>query len=463
MSRKRKKSRQGQQPSLPAPAQAPAATPALRFNRGDAVTVKKGIVDPDFPDIPLGGWTGKVIDIDRESNPPLVLVEWIEDTIRQIHPAFRDQCEDEGLEIETMWLDPGDLEPAGHGPVLIDQPILPERDAGESDDDEADDDEADDEVPIDQDQARRILTALGHAGDPGPLPPVNEENLRQYHRYLSGKLTFPAKGKYYDDPLDPSERGLPVTLNGLGTEEQNVGEFGLLVETGVQGEPGEGKLMLPLSKIEILGDEAPRRLVMDYTWWFSMGRMEAMLGEGAGAKGDPRVVWRALRTTAMLGAVGGAIAGAVIATHNIQIALWISVLLFGVLGYLVGTRFGLLMGVMNQIPNGASLGGIFGALGGGLVGVLAAALAMTCLGSVPGSIAGNLLGRGLAALGWRPLSRFTWTFFGAGVGALVMAYLTDPEAMLRGIGWGALIGAGVTLFLIVGLMGAVLAATTRRE
>ena len=29
-----------------------------RFQVGDKVRVKYGVIDPDFPDIPLGGWTG---------------------------------------------------------------------------------------------------------------------------------------------------------------------------------------------------------------------------------------------------------------------------------------------------------------------------------------------------------------------------------------------------------------------
>ena len=33
---------------------------APRFQIGAAVTVRRGTRDPDFPDIPLGGWTGTV-------------------------------------------------------------------------------------------------------------------------------------------------------------------------------------------------------------------------------------------------------------------------------------------------------------------------------------------------------------------------------------------------------------------
>ena len=34
----------------------PTAPP--RFEPGAKVRVKRGVIDPDFPDIPLGGWAG---------------------------------------------------------------------------------------------------------------------------------------------------------------------------------------------------------------------------------------------------------------------------------------------------------------------------------------------------------------------------------------------------------------------
>jgi hypothetical protein len=34
-----------------------------RFTVGDKVRVRSGVSDPDFPDMPLGGWTGTVTEI----------------------------------------------------------------------------------------------------------------------------------------------------------------------------------------------------------------------------------------------------------------------------------------------------------------------------------------------------------------------------------------------------------------
>ena len=43
---------------------------------GAPVRVKSGVVDPDFPDITLSGWTGTVAEVDDTTQPPLVRVVW---------------------------------------------------------------------------------------------------------------------------------------------------------------------------------------------------------------------------------------------------------------------------------------------------------------------------------------------------------------------------------------------------
>jgi hypothetical protein len=39
------------------------------FAVGSRVRVKAGTKDPDFPDVPLGGWTDQVQEINHEASP----------------------------------------------------------------------------------------------------------------------------------------------------------------------------------------------------------------------------------------------------------------------------------------------------------------------------------------------------------------------------------------------------------
>src|SRR5579884_1159266 len=79
--------------------------------------VKLGTTDPDFPNIPLGGWAGTIRDVNQRSNPPIYLIERNRHTLDYMHPVYRKRCERDGLELESMWLGENDIEPDGSGPV----------------------------------------------------------------------------------------------------------------------------------------------------------------------------------------------------------------------------------------------------------------------------------------------------------------------------------------------------------
>ena len=91
--KKKRKSSKPRKPSVPP-----------KFNVGDRVRVKYGVADPDFSDIPLGGWAGTITEVDRRGRMPLFLVEWDQYTLDHMHPVFRKRCDRDGLEETTSWL-----------------------------------------------------------------------------------------------------------------------------------------------------------------------------------------------------------------------------------------------------------------------------------------------------------------------------------------------------------------------
>ena len=76
----------------------------LRFKTGDKVRVKYGVTVPDFEDIPLGGWTGTVTEVEQAGDPITYDIEWDTRTLAGMHPVYRKRCERDGLEFESMSL-----------------------------------------------------------------------------------------------------------------------------------------------------------------------------------------------------------------------------------------------------------------------------------------------------------------------------------------------------------------------
>jgi hypothetical protein len=211
---------------------------SCRFKPGDEVRVRQGVRDPDFPDIPLGGWAGTVKEIHHAKGETTLLIEWNRATLGGMHPIYKKRCERDGLELESMWLDDEDLEPDDGSPMSIEQPtsIITK--------------------PLsEKDQDDRVRMALGLTHD-DPLPDVSRKTLRAYHRFLAANLKFPFTVK-------AGRGGASLTIRRLlDPKEYDLEEDeGLLCEARSR----EGPFDIPLSDID---DGVRNHLIWDYNYWF---------------------------------------------------------------------------------------------------------------------------------------------------------------------------------------------------
>jgi hypothetical protein len=211
-----------------------------RFKIGNKVRVRSGVRDPDFPDIPLGGWAGMVKEVEQAKGETTYLIAWDQATLRDMHPVYKKRCEREGLELETMWLGDEDLEPNDGNPAPIEQPTsIVMKPLSEKDQDD------------------RVRMALGLTHD-DPLPDVSGKTLRAYHRYLAANLRFPFRARSDAD-------GISLTVHRLPDPK----EYDLDEDDGLlcKARNREGSFLTPLSEIDEAG-AGNRKFVGDYGYWF---------------------------------------------------------------------------------------------------------------------------------------------------------------------------------------------------
>jgi hypothetical protein len=224
-----------------------SATP--RFKVGDKVRVKSGVSDPDFPDMPLGGWTGTVTEIIEHEGQINCVFKLDNRTLASIHPIYRKRCERDGLDFERMGLGEEDLEIDDGTPVTIEQPTEIKTQPLSMDD---------------QDDRIRAVFALTHDD---LLPKVSYEQQQLYYNYLLTHLTFPFRARFWKKLSRDSSKLVRLTVTGLyNFDDYDVEEgYGLI---GVGKYPG-GEIEFPLIEIESIEDSTNRQLIQDYAYWLA--------------------------------------------------------------------------------------------------------------------------------------------------------------------------------------------------
>lgn len=77
---------------------------------GSPVTVRGGVTMPEFPDLVIGGWTGKVIESQGSGEKLKYIIEWDAAIQEQLPDAYKQQCESQGLCTDMVCLVASDLE-----------------------------------------------------------------------------------------------------------------------------------------------------------------------------------------------------------------------------------------------------------------------------------------------------------------------------------------------------------------
>lgn len=91
--------------------------PQPKFAVGSNVRVKKGVNAPHYPDMPMGGWRGKVY----QASGTVYFVHWSGATLQAMHSIHRERRQGDSIDCRDMWLEEGLLEADPGEPLRVEQ------------------------------------------------------------------------------------------------------------------------------------------------------------------------------------------------------------------------------------------------------------------------------------------------------------------------------------------------------
>ncbi len=407
MARKKKKRPKG-----------PAAPP--RFDDGAAVRVKAGTPHPNYPDIPLGGWAGTVVDYNGWSRPPRCQVEWSAATTAQVPGAYRARCARDGEDPNYLWL-PQDLLEAdlGSAPVIERPTVLRPPPLNLC-------------VPDDI-----ALAALGLTSD-DEAPPVSAESLRRFHQYLSARLRFPFNGLSIKSRRSGPPEVMRVRVLRLLPVEKGTLETGLLVAAEVNG--AEKTVPLVAVFAEHANSQIPELLA--YHTWFTGNPADE-------AAGWSRVTLREVLVGLLAAGAGmGMIVGTVFQTFpGAGVAAQVGAVLLALIFGVRGARRPREAPPGEEAPIGGLAGGLLGLVMGVGLGVTVGCALLVWPGTLCGFLVGLVLATVLAALG-REIATVLTLLGSSLAGPVVYAFLRAEEPPWSGLLYGALGGVGVMVLFL---------------
>ena len=71
--------------------------PKPTFQVGDLIQIKSGVMDLDWPDLPIGGWVGRIDKVHRLPEEPKYDVSWAPETLAAAHPIYEMLADNEML------------------------------------------------------------------------------------------------------------------------------------------------------------------------------------------------------------------------------------------------------------------------------------------------------------------------------------------------------------------------------
>ena len=217
------------------------------FTTGASVKVKAGVRCPDYPKLAIGGWQGRITEVEKaEDDSIVVLIQWDSVTLKAIPEKFIADSEKEGCAWAEMYLDQDDVEPAA--PRDSDKEA---RDVGRKLEEKA--------FWLSEGKVGAVVVAAI-----GKVDSKSEMALFEaWMAYLKTALSFPFEAKVSEPQEGPRKQGDKVTV--LAIEDETDDLYGVLVAV-----KSKRTAVFPLCELAVTDRKSPNWLPVEaYRTWFA--------------------------------------------------------------------------------------------------------------------------------------------------------------------------------------------------
>jgi hypothetical protein len=221
----------------------------MKFEIGDSIIVNQGVNVPDYEELEIGGWQGRIIKIDTKSelNNILISIEWDSLTLEQMPSNYIEESEIEGLGWESMTLYASELTKSKPRDTNADMKRMQDKltdmhiwdSLGE--------------------EGRRISKVLV-----GVNPNDDIKCFDKWLEYLNENLTFPIQSIVSDSESNWIIKcGNKVTIKSILETESIYGVMASIIRNGE-------KFDFPLCNLTVIDKKkATFQLIRDYSVWFA--------------------------------------------------------------------------------------------------------------------------------------------------------------------------------------------------
>jgi len=212
----------------------------MPFKIGDSVKVKEGIMCPDDVSVCIGGWQGRVFEIENEDN--IIGIRWDSITLKQLPLEYIKRSEEEGLDWTEIYLSADEIESTSP------------RDTEARAEEMAEKMESKFQWLGKDEEDKRILKVIDNADD----------EMESWNSYLRGILKFPFEAKVSEyQEQGPLKDGDKVQVQKI-IEADDL--YGILVDV----QYGRRSFVFPLCDLTVLDKQSANYTpVQDYCVWFA--------------------------------------------------------------------------------------------------------------------------------------------------------------------------------------------------